>query len=457
MAVTHYSTNNVVVENVTVLPRSAAKIAAGLLILTTVQYSPATDIARARQARFFEEPATFVLQKKPSNLVVLLGTPSTYNPATDVRRAIQAKYFEDQPTFVKTQASNPLVLATNALVPQTLYSQTSIFVDTVTVIKSQKGSLVVLSQAPVIPQSSDTFIGQDTTGWPKEAFEPESFVKTQRGWPLVTNTFTAYNPGTDVRRASQAKFFAEPETFVRTAPFNYLTNNTVAYNFRTDITRLKHQALYFAEAEVFLKSPRPFPIALNFTPYVPATDVRRAQQAKVFTEPEVFARPAPFNEVITNGLVQSTPLEFAHGIDIYDDQNGSILVAWGAFTPTPQSYNIYVTPVSTQTYELGLESGAPFVLVNGSPVSLTYSPAVPDVFYANVLGLMETITGLTISSYNPSTQVITPSTTYVIKVVAVINGKERGEISETITPSPTSVALVTPMKRLWPFPNTGLD
>lgn len=448
---------DVCVENVTFLPRSAAKIAAGFLILTSIQYSPATDVARAKQARFFEEPATFTQTQRPSNLVVLLGTPSTYNPATDVRRATQAKYFEDQPTFVKTQSSNPLVLAAFVTPAQSFLSSKPVFVENVSIIKSQKGSLVVLAQTPVITQSSDTFIGQDTTGWPKEAFEPESFVKTQRGWPLVTNTFTAYNPGTDVRRASQAKFFAEPETFVRPAPFNYVTNNTVAYNFRTDVTRLKHQALYFPEAEVFLKSPRPFPVALNFTPYVPSTDVRRAQQAKVFTEPEVFARPAPFNEVITNGLVQSTPLEFAHGIDIYDYQNGSILVAWGAFTPTPQSYNIYVTPVSTQTYELGLESGAPFVLVNGSPVSLTYSPAVPDVFYASVLGLQEVITGLSIASYNPSTQVITPSTTYVIKVVAVINGKERGEISETITTSPTSVALVTPMKRLWPFPNTGLD
>lgn len=425
MAATIYSSNPVVIENVSILPKSAAKIAAGFLILTSIQYNPATDVARAKQAKFFEEPASFVSTQKPSNLVVLLGHPPTYNPGTDVRRASQAKVFSDPEAFVKTQYSNPLVLAAFVTTAQNFLSRNYVSVENVSIIKTQKGSLVVLSQPQVIPQSSDAFIGQDTTGWPKETFEPETFIKAMLGYRLVTDTFTAYNPGADVRRAIQAKFFADPEVFIPPTHINYVVTNNFAYNPASDVTRLKHQALYFQDPEVFVKTKAPFPVTLNFTPYVPGTDVRRSRQALVFQDVEVFPRAAPFNPVIVNGLVQISPLEFAHGLDIYDGLNGTIKLAWGQFTPTPQSMNIYVNGVLNQ--------------------SVPFS------------ALQATITGLVIASYNPSTQIVTPSQTYHISVVAVINGLERGQIDKTITVSPTSVMLVTPMKRLWPFPNTGLD
>lgn len=422
--------NNVLnIENVTALPKSAAKVAAGFLILTTVQYNPATDIRRATQAKFFEEPAAFVKTQQPSNLVVLLGAPSTYNPATDVRRASQAKVFSETETFVKTQTSNPVVLAAFVTQPQ-IFSQTRyITVEGVaSVIKSNRGTLNALTFIPAPPQSADIFSGQDTYGWPKESAEPETFLKTQQGFPLVTGAFTAYNPATDVRRAQQAKYFQEPEIFTPPTHLNYVINNTFPYNPATDATRLKRQALYFAEPEVFLKTKGPLSIALNFTPYVPATDIRRARQALAFTGPEVFARPAPFNRVITDGLVQTSPLEFAHGIDIYDYLNGSVLVAWGAFTLAPQGYNVYVNILGQ-----------------------------PDVFYGFTSTLQMAIHGLTTASYNVGTQTQTPSSTYQVKIVAISNGLERGEIARIVTPGPTSVQLTTPMKRLYPFPNTGLN
>lgn len=413
------------VENVIFIQKSAAKLAAGFLILTTTQYNPATDVQRARQAKFFEEPATFVQTQKPSNLVVLLGHPPTYNPGTDVRRATQAKFFSDPEIFVKTQYSNPLVLAAFVQQAQIFSTRNAVFVENVSFVKTQKGSQVVLSGTPVIPQSSDVFIGQDTTGWPKETFEPEIFVKPMMGYRIVTDAFPAYNPGTDVRRATQAKFFQEPEVFVPQTHIYYVVNNNFAYNPATDVTRLKRQALYFAEPETFIKTKVPFPITLNFTPYVPGTDIRRARQALAFTDAETFIRPWQNNRVITDGLVQISPLEFAHGLDIYDGLNGTIKLAWGQFTPTPQSMNIYVNGVLNQ--------------------SVPFS------------ALQATITGLVIASYNPAAQIITPSQTYHISVVAVINGLERGQIDKRVTVSPTSVMLVTPMKRLWPFPNSGLS
>lgn len=57
----------------------------------------------------------------------------------------------------------------------------------------------------------------------------------------------------------------------------------------------------------------------------------------------------------------------------------------------------------------------------------------------------------------PPTGTVTPSGTYQFKVVAVKGGVEGVFAERTCTVSPTSIMLLTPMKRLWPFPNTGLD
>jgi hypothetical protein len=158
----------------------------------------------------------------------------------------------------------------------------------------------------------------------------------------------------------------------------------------------------------------------------------------------------------TGGTTFTQPIEWADGLDIYDFLNGSLLVAWGAFAPTPPtSYNVYVAvvPQAVQPTSGLLESGA-------ATVAAATVPTTPLVYTLNqtVSGLQCTVSGLQHASYNASTQVVTPSLTYSIKIVPVIAGAEVGQILQrTVTPQPSSVELLTPMKRLWPFPNTGLD
>lgn len=129
-------------------------------------------------------------------------------------------------------------------------------------------------------------------------------------------------------------------------------------------------------------------------------------------------------------------------IDAYDAQNGSVKLAWPPFPGTaPSSYNVYVNGVLNQ----------------------------------NVATRQATVTGLTQASYSaaaiaapsgnsarpqnmPRAGVVTPSSSYTFKVVAVVAGVEVAmSIEKTVTVAPASLMLKTPMKRLWPFPNTGLD
>jgi hypothetical protein len=117
-------------------------------------------------------------------------------------------------------------------------------------------------------------------------------------------------------------------------------------------------------------------------------------------------------------------------LDVYDYGNGSVLLAWGPFGLTypgqfpPDSYNIYVNGVFNQN--------VPTPLIR-----------------------LAVISGLFGASYNGVT--VTPATTYRIAVTAVSAGVDVA-ISDTIeTALPTSVALVTSMKRIYPFPGTGLN
>ena len=112
-------------------------------------------------------------------------------------------------------------------------------------------------------------------------------------------------------------------------------------------------------------------------------------------------------------------------LEVTDNLNGSVNLAWPTLTATSaDSFNIYVNGVLKQN----------------TPTRLA------------------TISGLTVESYNPGTGVITPSGTYDFNVVAVKAGVEVVSSQHVrMTISPTSIALRTPMKRLWPFPNSGLD
>jgi hypothetical protein len=129
-------------------------------------------------------------------------------------------------------------------------------------------------------------------------------------------------------------------------------------------------------------------------------------------------------------------------IDAYDRGNGSVNLAWPPFPGlVPDSYNVYVNGVLNQ----------------------------------NVAVRQATVSGLTITSYAagavpppvvngprpqnmPPIGVVTPSGTYDFKIVAVKSGIEvAASMDLTLTVQPQSIMLKTPMKRLWPFPNTGLD
>jgi hypothetical protein len=129
-------------------------------------------------------------------------------------------------------------------------------------------------------------------------------------------------------------------------------------------------------------------------------------------------------------------------IDAYDLGNGSVKLAWPPFPGVaPDSYNVYVNGVLNQ----------------------------------NVATRLATVSGLTITTYSsgavaptppngprpqnmPPNGVVSPSGTYDFKIVAVKAGVEvAASMDMVFTVAPQSIMLKTPMKRLWPFPNTGLD
>jgi hypothetical protein len=113
----------------------------------------------------------------------------------------------------------------------------------------------------------------------------------------------------------------------------------------------------------------------------------------------------------------------------YDMGNGTIVVTWGPFGGgPPDSYNVYVNGVLNQNV----------------------SPAGNRQAY---------ITGLKQTSYSPGPPPLdVPPTTYTITVNAVSAGVDASPSQPfSITVQPTSIQLTTPMKRLWPFPNSTLD
>jgi len=130
------------------------------------------------------------------------------------------------------------------------------------------------------------------------------------------------------------------------------------------------------------------------------------------------------------------------GLEIYDAGNGVVNLYWRAFADiAPSSYNVYLDGVLNQ----------------------------------NVTTNKATISGLTTTSYNSATIAPTPNNSsrpqnmppngsvtnapaHNFQVTAVKAGVEVATTrAKTYAPAPASIMLTTPMKRLWPFPNTGLD
>lgn len=130
-------------------------------------------------------------------------------------------------------------------------------------------------------------------------------------------------------------------------------------------------------------------------------------------------------------------------LQVVDNQNGSMALAWPAFAGTvvPDSYNVYVNGALNQnvTTRTAVVTGlAPASYSSGSVAATPNNSARPQNM--------------------PPNGVVTPPGKYDFKVVAVKTGVElAGSVDRVVTVSPTSIMLVTPMRRIFPFPNTGLD
>lgn len=127
-------------------------------------------------------------------------------------------------------------------------------------------------------------------------------------------------------------------------------------------------------------------------------------------------------------------------LDIYDNLNGSVTLEWSVFPGiTPASYNIYQNGVVVQNVAIRLAT------VSGLAIT-TYSNSA-----------IAAATGNSIRPQNmPPVGVVTPSSTYIFHVAAVVGGVEVARTPRvTVTPGPSSIMLKTPMRRPFPFPSTG--
>jgi hypothetical protein len=130
-------------------------------------------------------------------------------------------------------------------------------------------------------------------------------------------------------------------------------------------------------------------------------------------------------------------------LHVVDNQNGSMTLYWPAFagTSVPTSYNVYVNGVLNQnvTARTALVAG----LTPSSYASAQVAPTPNNSARPQNM---------------PPNGVVTDSPTYDFKVTAVLAGVElAATIDRKVTVSPSSIMLTTPMKRIFPFPNTGLD
>lgn len=133
----------------------------------------------------------------------------------------------------------------------------------------------------------------------------------------------------------------------------------------------------------------------------------------------------------------------AEPLHVVDNQNGSVSLFWPPFagTITPDSYNVYVNGVLNQN-----------VTARTATVS-----ALTKTSYSS--SAVAAASGNSARPQNmPPNGTVTPSGTYDFKVVAVKAAVEiAATVDRTVTVSPTSIMLTTPMRRIFPFPNTGLD
>jgi hypothetical protein len=143
-------------------------------------------------------------------------------------------------------------------------------------------------------------------------------------------------------------------------------------------------------------------------------------------------------------------------LNLVDNKNGSVSLYWGEMvTPPAASYNVYMRSITyvanfQPTYTPNFGFG---------PSAQGYTPTYGVwALQGNVAGHSFTVSGLTECSYNPGTGIETPPGSYEFNVAAVVAGVEVA-VSQYVhcTLQPLNIMLTTPMKRLFPFPNTGLN
>jgi hypothetical protein len=128
--------------------------------------------------------------------------------------------------------------------------------------------------------------------------------------------------------------------------------------------------------------------------------------------------------------------------DAYDNGNGSVQLTWPSFTTVvPDSYNVYVNGTLNQNVATRVAT------VSGLTATSYSAGAIPP-----------TPNNSTRPQSMPPTGVVTDSLTYHFRITAVKSGIEIASLKDvSVTAQPVSILLTTPMKRVFPFPNTGLD
>jgi hypothetical protein len=124
---------------------------------------------------------------------------------------------------------------------------------------------------------------------------------------------------------------------------------------------------------------------------------------------------------------------------LVDNLDGSVGIAW-APVQGATSYNVYVNGVLNQSVSVGMRARISGLTRASYAVGSVAAPSGNSLRPQSL----------------PPVGVVTPSATYVIKIVPVLTGTEFGPVQDQIvTVAPTSVMLVTPMSRgPFPFPST---
>ncbi len=169
----------VIVENVSLLPKTAARTAANLLVLQS--YPPPPQIFASKRVVQVENPTR--VQPWKGSLLVLGTGPN----------ALTADIFIGQDTY-----GWPVEMFEAPTFPQ-----------------AWKYNSVIYNSYSTYVFANDRRAKQAVV-----FYEEDTFFKQWKSSQVLLNTFIPYVPGTDVARAKQALYFTDPEIFFGAQPKN---------------------------------------------------------------------------------------------------------------------------------------------------------------------------------------------------------------------------------------------